>query len=350
MFGVLRTTLALMVMVFHIFIGYLPLGTYAVFGFFIISGYLMTLIMHQSYGYKWQGRLTFIVNRFLRLHPLYWLAAAFTILLIYYLGADIVHGFHPSMDLPPNNKNLVQNIFMIFPSWIPGSIHPRLVPPTWAITVEMFYYALICFGVSRTFGRVKIWMLLSIAYVLYTFIYNLPWNNRYFHILAASLPFSIGASIYFISTDKIYDKYLSHSLFSSRVLYVLMLLNCTIWMLIPRNSIGSWIEIGFYLNIVICSLLVFSLVKGGQIIKLSRGVDKFIGDFSYPIYLLHLQGGLLASYILFGQAKVFHRLTMNSLINFSLALVIVLAIAMVFIFMFDKPIQKLRTRIKKYNY
>jgi len=52
MLGLLRTTLAIMVMSYHLFVGILPLGTYAVFGFYVISGYLMTLVMHESYGYS----------------------------------------------------------------------------------------------------------------------------------------------------------------------------------------------------------------------------------------------------------------------------------------------------------
>ena len=45
MFGLLRTALPLMVMVYHLFIEIRPLGTYAVFGFYIISGYLMNHFM-----------------------------------------------------------------------------------------------------------------------------------------------------------------------------------------------------------------------------------------------------------------------------------------------------------------
>jgi len=347
MFGVLRTTLAIMVMIFHIFIGNLPLGTYAVFGFFIISGYLMTLIMQESYGYSADGRITFIINRFLRLHPLYWMASILTIVLIYYLGNEIVHNYHKSMDLPITNKSIVQNIFMVFPSWIPGSIHPRLVPPTWAITIEMFYYALICFGLSKTFTRVKIWIVLSIAYIFYTFLNGLPWQSRYFHILAASFPFSIGACIYFLSKNKQFQSLFTSLGLKSNLLFYIMLFNCAIWILIPKSSIGAYIEIGFYINIIICSLLIYSIAIGGKVLNISKKSDKFIGDYSYPIYLLHLQGGLLSSYLLFGKPHVFHHVTKSSTLNFLLAFIIVFVISTIFIMIFERPIQKIRDRIKK---
>ena len=54
MFGTYRTLLALMVVALHLG-GYRVMGAYAVFGFYILSGYLMTLIMHVSYGYSTSG-------------------------------------------------------------------------------------------------------------------------------------------------------------------------------------------------------------------------------------------------------------------------------------------------------
>ena len=51
MFGTYRTLLALMIVALHL--GGVPvIGGYAVFGFYILSGYLMTLIMQTSYGYS----------------------------------------------------------------------------------------------------------------------------------------------------------------------------------------------------------------------------------------------------------------------------------------------------------
>jgi len=346
MFGVLRTSLALMVMIFHVYIGDLPLGSYAVFGFFIISGYLMTLIMQESYGYVTSGRISFIINRFLRLHPLYWLACMVTIALIYFIGDENVRNFHASMQLPTSTSNWIQNIFMVFPSWKPGTIHPRLVPPTWAITIEMFYYALICFGLSKTLNRVKVWIFLSVVYIVYTFLYGLPWQSRYFHVFAASLPFSIGAFIYFCTQKKPKLQIVKPQIFNAKRLFCLMLVNCIIWVLIPKKALGVYYEIGFYINIIISGFLVYSIAIGGVVLNISKKLDKFIGDYSYPIYLLHLQGALISSYFLFGKAHNFHIITPSSTLNFLLALFVVLFLSTIFILVFEKPIQNVRLRIK----
>lgn len=50
MFGTYRTLLAIMLIFLHL--GGMPvIGSFAVFGFYILSGYLMTLIMQNNYGY-----------------------------------------------------------------------------------------------------------------------------------------------------------------------------------------------------------------------------------------------------------------------------------------------------------
>lgn len=46
--------MALMVVFQHLG-GVRVLGEHAVFGFYILSGYLMTLTLHASYGYSWRG-------------------------------------------------------------------------------------------------------------------------------------------------------------------------------------------------------------------------------------------------------------------------------------------------------
>ena len=50
MFGTYRTALAMMVVMLH-YAKLAYIGNYAVFGFFALSGYLMTFIMHKNYGY-----------------------------------------------------------------------------------------------------------------------------------------------------------------------------------------------------------------------------------------------------------------------------------------------------------
>lgn len=288
MFGTLRTIFALMVMSCHLF-GLRPIGGYAVFGFYIISGYLITLVMHESYGYSAAGRYYFAVNRFLRLYPMYWVATLFTVIIICFVGKDIVLAYLSDMFLPSSLKSIAENIFIVFPSWLPQSITPRLVPPTWVLTIELFFYFLICFGVSKSWLRVKVWFIISVAYVVISFQIGLPFLFRYASIQAASLPFSIGAGIYFCTKDKrLTDNFLNKSKLSSMFLMVLLIANSFMWTsadVLIRVSIVK--EFGFYLNLLLCALLVYTLARGGSFININLTIDKIIGDLSYPIFLLH---------------------------------------------------------------
>jgi peptidoglycan/LPS O-acetylase OafA/YrhL len=339
MFGFLRTTLALMVMAYHLHLSPMPLGDYAVFGFYIISGYLMTLIMHESYSYTWIGRLSFAINRFLRLYPQYWAAAAFSLLLIATLGPKRVMDYHGAIFLPYSALQTLQNFFMAFAAWRPDSLYPRLVPATWALTVEIFFYALIALGISKTFPRVKIWLGISIGYVIGTYVAGWSFQERYFPLGAASLPFSIGAAIYFISKIQPVNQLYRRMGISSLHLFILFLANCLLWM-----RIHSFVEVGFYLNVMIFSFLVYSIVTGSEILKLDRKVDKWIGDFSYPIYLLHWQSGLLVSYVMFGES--FHKVSFHSIRSLIVSIPFVFILSFISICAIDRPIERIRTRIK----
>jgi len=293
MFGILRTSLALMVMVYHLLLANIQIGTYAVFGFYIISGFLMTTIMHDKYGYHLQGRKRFVINRFLRLFPLYWLALLLSVLLIILLGLQNAHDFHTALFLPNTISGALSNALMIFPAWRPVSVNPNLVPPVWALTIELFFYILICLGISKTPQRVMCWFFLSLLYVGFSLYLNLPSQDRYYPVLAASLPFSMGAAIYFLKQSLTVKRLNKVFNYSSFLLFISVFFNCLVWVYLSRFELGNFIEIGFYINILLCFLLVLSIASGREILSINLALDRKIGNYSYPIYLFHISAGLI---------------------------------------------------------
>ena len=156
MFGIFRTILALLVVTGHLF-SPSSLGTFAVFGFYILSGYLMTYIMQNTYAYNMLGQKKFLLNRTLRIYPSYWFAALLSLVLLLYCGEKITE-FKRTIYLPENSVEVLQNIFLVFFN----SSRPRLSPATWALTVELFYYVCICFGASKTPTITASWFFLSV--------------------------------------------------------------------------------------------------------------------------------------------------------------------------------------------
>ncbi|MDR3706545.1 MAG: acyltransferase [Paludibacteraceae bacterium] len=285
MFGIYRTLLALFVVFLHL--GGVPrLGAYAVFGFYILSGYLMTLIMHRNYGYGIQGRNKYFINRFLRIYPLYWISCGLTIIVIFSLGETVTVAFHDALQLPQTPGAIIRNIALLFIS-LNG---PRLTPPAWALTVELFYYACIGLGLSRTKPRVIIWFIISIIYHVFA---NLTDRSIYFPVIAAALPFSTGAIIYLYHErlvslwPKLLDKYAPHILLCAVIFNWLI----GLYLAIPE-------ELNFYINFIINAALVFSLSTRKSLAWVPASLDRSLGDLSYPIYLLHFQAGLITTAIL----------------------------------------------------
>jgi peptidoglycan/LPS O-acetylase OafA/YrhL len=82
--GVWRFFLAFLVAISHLWDGMIhgP-AAYAVWGFFLISGYLMTVGLLTRYGEGWAGLLDYAINRFLRIYPTYYIACLFGALALF---------------------------------------------------------------------------------------------------------------------------------------------------------------------------------------------------------------------------------------------------------------------------
>ena len=164
--GLFRFFLAVNVMIFHI-LKVPNIGPFAVYSFFVLSGFLMTTIMKENYGYNLLGFKIYAFNRFLRLFPLHWilLLIAFTIVLL--VGDNFASAYNGSFGIPTDVISIIANITLIYPSFHPIEVTPRLSPASWALTVELFYYILIGIGISKTKKVTIIWAISSLLYCVF---------------------------------------------------------------------------------------------------------------------------------------------------------------------------------------
>ena len=347
MLGVLRVVLALMVMSKHLLWHVGPLGSYPVFGFYLVSGYLMTLTLHQSYGYSVQGRWRFAFNRFLRLYPLYWAVALLSLGIVLVMAGGDARSYHYALYLPRTAWEVLSNLFMVYPSWIPWHTVPRLSPPTWALSVELFFYLLMALGTSRTLGRTLAWLAVSLAYVAVSF--GLGWgeDQRYFPVAAASLPFSMGALLYFIARPQAggWMQALAHGARKAPtgVVFLLFAGNCLFWSLLYPKG-GGVGELGQYLNLLLCAWLLLCLVGGGRFLPVSRGLDKRLGDYSYPFYLLHWQVGMFLTWLLYGGPV--RGDTGAEAVIFLISVVVVALVSWCLLRLVEQPLQRVRQRVR----
>ncbi len=304
----------------------------------------MTYVMLRSYGFTGNGRGKFILNRFLRLYPSYWFLLIVSMLAIVIVGSNVSTAFKNTLFLPNSLTDLFQNLTMVYFNWFPHMVVPRLSPPTWALTVELFYYALICIGISKGMKRTVIWFCVSVFYFSLTHFMGLDQTYRYHHIIAGSLPFSIGALIYHYqpTLTSIFDRYLPKVGF--KLLLVAFALNAMVGAFGEKFDHSLLINASYYFNYLINAWVIIVLIDGkGTFI--SKRSDDEIGKFSYPIYIFHWQAGLISA-VLFWDNQLLTGHLDRILLTLS-AIAISVIVSFVSIRFIEKPIESLRLRIKR---
>ena len=145
MLGGLRFVLALLVVIAHLSgtRDWQHIGSYAVFGFYLLSGYLMTMVLHEVYAFRFT---TFASTRALRLFPIYFVVAAATLLIILPQQPEAI-AYHKAFGIRTDALDIAGNLLIA-----PFELYDRsfrLVPPAWSIGVEIINYALLWLFVAR---------------------------------------------------------------------------------------------------------------------------------------------------------------------------------------------------------
>jgi len=335
MFGTYRIILALCVVFQHIG-GFPRLGGYAVFGFYILSGYLMTMVMNKSYGYSLVGLKKFSINRFLRIFPGYWASIIFSMSVLYVYGEDAVVEYKNAIYWPQSIIDWLQNIFIFFPQ----RQLPILTPPAWALTVELFFYFLIGLSLSRMKIVSLLWLGLGILYHAVALILDWGWPNRYFTVAAASLPFAIGACIYHY--PDILGKFLKNWKFEKTFGVLIFLLAINWFAGYTLRMSQSWF---FYLNILICTISVALLAQ----VKLEdsrwQRLDQFFGALSYPVYLIHYQVAAVVVFTANENSAI--NIARPSLLLLLLALPFILLVGWLMAALVDRPVDLVRNKVRR---
>lgn len=344
MFGVFRFILAFNVVAFHI-AGIPTIGAYAVYSFFILSGFLMTTVMHKTYEYSIQGFKKYTLNRLLRLYPAYWLLLIISFLAFQFIGFDFSSEFHTKIRSPETITDILANLFMVFPEYRPVEYPVRLAPATWALTIELFYYLMIGLGISKNATLTNIWFAISCIYVLINMFIFENWVSGYGNIVSASLPFSLGAMLFYHKqTCYSFIKKISNQY--AKIILVLFTLNVIISSLSGIYLLDiHWkiAIIGTYLNLGLSSLLIIVLLFDGKNL-LNRDIDQFLGDLSYPIYIFHFSGALIASWLIFDSVE--RGLSINGFITFLFGSLITIIVSVIVNITINKNIKRIRTLIK----
>lgn len=352
--GALRLVLALGVAAEH---ANAPLwiGSYsAVQAFFVISGFYMALIFSGRYG----SPRDFYLSRFLRLFPVYWLAAVVAIG-VYALALEygIAHGKFEQLSHGGTHGiavalwATVANVTMVAADWswfIPASAlggqHGTsllLIPPVWTLSLELMFYAACPWLMRLTSSKLVVLFCLSIAARTYGYWHGLdddPWHARFFGFELAF--FLLGILAYRVYRG-LGNNFLQRK--GRRPLAWLVTVGMLSFstLFIPINT---WFGIAFYqrtdfgLSLVYYVALFLALPYMFALTKNSR-FDRYVGEYSYPVYLTHY-----IFVIVFVHTRYAEEAGVSPLVS---VLVAACAVSAMLIHMVQMPVDRWRRRLAR---
>jgi peptidoglycan/LPS O-acetylase OafA/YrhL len=289
-------------------------AAYAVWGFFVLSGYLMTLVLRTKYGSAPAGLRQFAMNRLLRIYPSFIAAGALgiaTILALRPLGIDPA-ALNPQFMLPQKTSEWISNLAM-FP-FVGQRGLP--VPVAAALFVEVWAYALMpLFASSQCAALLGLALAvcanLQFGFGMSTFV------ARYCGFATGLMPFAAGAVVFHYRG--------SLRRFAAPALSILCWCMHGIYWL--HDPYWPW-TYGLWLSVPLSTWVVLSLAEAKPC-----PMDKIAGELSYPIYLLHTT---VAAWLLpcfgFGRSPGF----------FAVSFALTVLASWVVVLLVDRPMQRLR--------
>lgn len=250
-------------------------GHFAVTFFFVLSGFVMVLSNQKSNLKLYSEKIRFWKKRAIRLLPLYYLA-----IIMYVL-------FALGVNKPIDWKEMLLNVIGVH-AWDLNP-HPEINPPSWSLSAEFFFYlltpTLLLFSKSisikkNIFIAVIVWLITVISFVFFMQYHqrDLPFN---FFPLWHLSTFFIGittAHIWIALNDKIsYNKHY----------FLLFFIMCLTLFCTFNTGFFHKKHIALFAPIFAIIIFIAVLFEKDNKVKLPNQFFDFLGDLSYPIYILH---------------------------------------------------------------
>jgi|GEM_PF-553771 peptidoglycan/LPS O-acetylase OafA/YrhL len=360
--GLIRLWLALLVYFEHLGgfgLTHLLSGIMAVKSFFIISGFLIQLVLLRKYQYAsrlWQWN--FWKSRFVRIYFLYWIVLSGSVIFLVITGeAPRLYKASPAdygmthavlhHQLIFNHGNLLAKIWyiashvfifgydisqyiiyniqqakftLIGSSEYIGHLWGRsfmLITQGWSIAIELWFYLLAPFILLRSTLSLII-ITLAITYL-----------RQHIHFDCDVYALDIFSELYFFAAGAIACRfYLAklQSSYSNHYLSIFLLLALFVYTVNYQLLHFVYKEVLFYLLFAAALPFIFSSFHRNPI-------DRFLGDLSYPIYLVH--------FLAYGLAAVWF----NTRYNPFTTLLLTLGFAVLSVLLVERPLERWRHKL-----
>lgn len=312
-FGTWRLLLAVLVALSHLWAGMIDgYAAYAVWGFFVLSGYLMTYVLSRKYGFGAAGLKAYAFNRFIRIMPGYYLALIAGVVTIIALRncVDLTR-LNPQFAMPHGKGWL--NPLTLLPVFHGGNLP---VPVSGALATEVGMYLLMPLMARHPSTA---WIALILGVVANA---TIGFGMRSFAVRYTYF----GTCMVAFATGSLAGHYIEQ-------------LRRFSW---PRIALAAWVAhglvwlawdpwpwtYGLYSSVLLSAWVVVSLDS-----RQTSPMDRMLGDWSYPVYLLHTTvAAWLLPYFGYGRSFGF----------FAVAFVLTILVSWVVVVFLDRPLAKIK--------
>jgi len=354
MFGTFRLVLAMMVVFTHIGRVEIVAGV-AVWGFFMLSGFLMTAVLNTKYGFNGTGIGRFALSRATRLYPGYWLSVLLTAIVMHAFAAQVdARLINPVLAVPQTAREIFSNVFILGHTWLGlGRIERALSPSAWAVDVEMLMYICSCLFLARgaATARLTTFVLVAVFPVLWYLSKQLlaqgqpEYSNQvtYSFLPAALLPYAIGSSLWH-ARDAFKSMHWSRRPLTGGIAVAGIVVCC---FLISCFSV----TVSYLGSLVFLALLLVNLSQVKAKPAMAR-IDEFAGWMSYPVYLLHFMCAYIVAVATRGASSLHFfdgQLIRFTPAGFFAVLCVTLAVSAMFAMLVEAPLERWRRRSISYG-
>lgn len=328
-FGAYRLFLASLVAFSHTGNFHHLCGSYAVFAFFTLSGYVITQAYQEQYRHRRNGMWRFYANRLLRIYPLYWLAIAMAAVVAFQLNGLALWG---EITRPETGVDWLENILILGPLPSQVNIRPwRLLSVSWSLHLELFFYAVLPF-VMHSRLTFALWLAAASGFFCVLLFGGFGFMQRYFTFHGAMVAFASGGALY---TLRLGLPRLP------RIVGALALFGALAFMCYPHTLLAAPTRAGFYVPWMFNLFLILYLSGAYVANRRLRGLDDLAGRLAYPVFLFNLPVAELSRLVIPSAIPTyswpFFMLTWIATLLFCLALLRYV----------EAPLERVRLRIRR---
>jgi len=273
-------------------------GAHAVQLFYVISGFLMSLVLNENSSYH--NTIKFYLNRILRIYPVYLSVAILSTIWLLIYDSDFIRVYQ---SIPSSAECLliVSNFFIFGQDWVmfSGIEHSNLVfstdfsksevflfqglviPQAWTLGVELSFYLIAPF-VLRSLRKIIALLVLSILLRIILVINGIglhdPWTYRFFPLELALFLSGALAHRYILPFWNDFLRSNDHpKIILLGMVYLIVFIFFYGYVAIPEIIKFSLLFISFLFFLPIAFIY-----------QNESKFDKKIGELSYPIYVGHM--------------------------------------------------------------